>query len=144
MTGCAEEGERVVAAVRRLQDALAADPGGQRLLRAPGIELPELLDAGHNDGVVNSARQLLDPSDPNELAAVVVADHFDVVGYYDRSRWKSDAARQLGGGREVQVLAGLLHSGCNFRDDQLFELYHRVAEVIAGTVSESQLQSKGQ
>jgi hypothetical protein len=119
--------------VARLKQVLSAQNDNALLLRAPGIELPDLLDAGHNDGVVNSARQLLDPNDPNELAAIVVADHFDVVGYYDRFVWKSDAPGVLGED-QVQVLAGLLHSGCNFRDDQLFELYHRVADVIASTV----------
>jgi pimeloyl-ACP methyl ester carboxylesterase len=135
-TGCAEEGEHVLASVARLKQALAAEDASSLLLRAPGIEVPDLLDAGHNDGVVNSARQLLDPSDPNELAAIVVADHFDVVGYYDRYVWKSDGVG-LGEEQQVQVLAGLLHSGCNFRDDQLYELYHRVADVIAGTIESS-------
>jgi pimeloyl-ACP methyl ester carboxylesterase len=135
-TGCAEEGEHVLASVARLKQALAAENDNGLLLRAPGIELPDLLDAGHNDGVVNSARQLLDPNDPNELAGIVVADHFDVVGYYDRFIWKSDAPGVLGED-QTQVLAGLLHSGCNFRDDQLFELYHRVADVIASTVQAS-------
>jgi|GEM_PF-1576858 len=133
-TGCAEEGEHVLASVARLKHALSAENNNGLLLRAPGIELPDLLDAGHNDGVVNSARQLLDPSDPDELAGIVVADHFDVVGYYDRYIWKTDSPGELGEDKEVQVLAGLLHSGCNFRDDQLFELYHRVADVIAGAV----------
>lgn len=135
-TGCAEEGEHVLASVARLKDALADDSNGL-LLRAPSMELPDLLDAGHNDGVVNSARQLLNPDDPDELAAIVVADHFDVVGYYDRYIWKRDAPGSLGEEREVQMLAGLLHSGCNFRDDQLFELYHRVADVIAYAVQAS-------
>lgn len=129
-TGCAEEGERVLESVARLKQVLSAANDNSLVLHASGVELPELLDAGHNDGVVNSARQLLDPSDPKEIAAIVVADHFDVVGYYDRSIWKSDEPGVLGE-REVPVLAGLLHSGCNFRDDQLFELYHRVADEIA-------------
>jgi len=133
-TGCAEEGEHVLASVNRLKQALSSENHNELFVRAPGIELPDLLDAGHNDGVVNSARQLLDPNDPDELAAIVVADHFDVVGYYDRYIWKSDAPGELGEDKQVQVLAGLLHSGCNFRDDQLFELYHRVADVIASTV----------
>jgi pimeloyl-ACP methyl ester carboxylesterase len=138
-TGCAEEGEHVIASVARLKRALTqtAHNDNALVLRAPGIELPDLLDAGHNDGVVNSARQLLNPDDPEELAAIVVADHFDVVGYYDRYIWKSDAPGLLGED-QTQVLSGLLHSGCNFRDDQLFELYHRVADVIASTVHTSQ------
>jgi hypothetical protein len=98
------------------------------------VQAPETLDAGHNDGVVNSARQLLDPNDPNELAGIVIADHFDVVGYYDRYMW---AENDNGEAKQVQVLGGLLHSGSNFRDDQLYELYHRVAAVIASTIQTS-------
>ena len=132
-TGCAEEGENVLSSVARLKRALTSENADALFVRSPGIELPDLLDAGHNDGVVNSARQLLNPDDPDELAAIVVADHFDVVGYYDRYVWKSDGF----GEQPSQVLAGLLHSGCNFRDDQLFELYHRVADVIASSIEAS-------
>jgi hypothetical protein len=130
-TGCAEEGERVLPSVERLKRALTAPDADDLLVRAPGIHVPETLDAGHNDGVVNSARQLLDPSDPDELAGIVVADHFDVVGYYDRYVWREDSD---GDAEPLQVLAGLLHSGSNFRDDQLYELYQRVANVIASTI----------
>lgn len=131
-TGCAEEGERVLPSVDRLKRALTAnDTAGSLILRAPGVRAPDSLDAGHNDGVVNSARQLLDPNDANELAGVVIADHFDVVGYYDRYMW---AENENGEPEQVQVLGGLLHSGSNFRDDQLYELYHRVAGVIASTI----------
>jgi pimeloyl-ACP methyl ester carboxylesterase len=134
-TGCAEEGERVLQSVARLKQALTAENADKLLLRAPGIEVPDMLDAGHNDGVVNSARQLIDPSDPHELAGIVLADHFDVVGYYDRFVYRPDPDGHLGSEKQQQVLAGLLHSGCNFRDDQLFQLYHRVADVIASTHS---------
>ena len=138
-TGCAEEGERVLPALERLKRAIlasATDAMNNRpdslILRAPGVQAPVTLDAGHNDGVVNSARQLLDPSNPHELAGIVIADHFDVVGYYDRYMW---AENENGEQEQQQVLAGLLHSGSNFRDDQLYELYHRVADVIASTVN---------
>jgi pimeloyl-ACP methyl ester carboxylesterase len=126
-TGCAEEGERVLSAVRALQRA-CGPANDNMIIAANGVHLPSPIDAGHNDGVVNSARQLLDPQDPEELAAIVVADHFDVVGYYDRSIWTVDDA-----GREQaqHVLAGLLHSGSHFRDDQFFELYSRIADVVA-------------
>jgi pimeloyl-ACP methyl ester carboxylesterase len=137
-TGCAEEGERVLPSVERLKRALSASTAATAtdplVLRAPGVRAPDSLDAGHNDGVVNSARQLLDPSDANELAGIVIADHFDVVGYYDRYMW---AENQNGEPEQVQVLGGLLHSGSNFRDDQLYELYHRVAGVIASTIQTS-------
>jgi pimeloyl-ACP methyl ester carboxylesterase len=125
-TGCAEEGELVMQSVALLQRAVRDD--AVPIIKADGIDLPALIDAGHNDGVVNSARQLMDPSDPHELAAIVVADHFDVVGYYDRHVWDVD---DQGHERSRQVVSGLLHSGCGFRDDQFFELYRRVGEVVA-------------
>lgn len=136
-TGCAEEGDRVLPTLERLKRALstsATTPADSLILRAPGVSAPDSLDAGHNDGVVNSARQLLDPNDANELAGIVIADHFDVVGYYDRFMY---AANENGEQEQVQVLGGLLHSGSNFRDDQLYELYHRVADVIASTIQVS-------
>jgi hypothetical protein len=58
----------------------------------------------------------------------VVADHFDVVGYYDRSVWVTDSE---GVDRPHQLMAGLLHSGSSFTDDEFFKLYRRVAHVIA-------------
>ncbi len=127
-TGVAEEGPLVRASVARLTEALAADEVEHLLIKADGTELPALLDAGHNDGVVNSARQLIDPSDPDELAGIVVGDHFDVVGYYDRAFWVTDAN---GRDQPRHVLSGLLHSGSAFRDTEFFELYERVARVIA-------------
>ncbi|HEX2676232.1 MAG TPA: hypothetical protein VHM19_06315, partial [Polyangiales bacterium] len=128
-TGSAEEGELVQASVARLQRALSGGAADELLIKAAGIELPSTLDAGLNDGVVNSARQLMDPSDEGELAGIVVADHYDVVGYYDRHVWTvdSDGTEQV-----TQVISGLLHSGSGFRDNQFFELYRRVANVIAG------------
>jgi len=126
-TGCMDEGELVHASVARLNRALADDSADSLLIRAPGIELPRSLDAGHNDGVVNAARQLLDPEQPDELAGIVVADHFDVVGYYDREVWQVD---DEGREQQKQKLSGLLHSGSGFRDDQFFELYQRVADVL--------------
>jgi len=78
-----------------------------------------------NDGVVNSARQLLDPTDPDELAGIVVADHADVLGHYDRE----DA---FVGGRPLNM--GLFHSGAGFGDDQFYELFGRVAEILARAI----------
>jgi hypothetical protein len=132
-TGAAERGELVGASVQRLQDALAGPRAAQYLIKAEGIELPSTLDAGHNDGVVNSARQLATPDDPAELAGIVVADHFDVVGYYDRHEWRVDAD---GNDRLVPIVSGLMHSGSGFRDEQFFELYRRVAEVIASSTTQ--------
>ena len=124
-TGCVDVGPHVRRSVERLTAAVA---DGTRVICAPGVVLPAQLSAAHNDGVVNSARQLADPADPDELAGIVVADHFDVMGYYDRYEWAVDAE---GHDRGKQVAAGLLHSGSGFRDDQFFALYRRVADVIA-------------
>ena len=126
-TGCAEEGLHVQASVERLNRALAT-AADALVIKAPGIALPAQIDAGCNDGVVNCARQLIDPSDEHELAGIVVADHFDVVGYYDRSMWIVD---DEGHEQPKMAISGLLHSGSGFRDDQFFELYRRVASVIA-------------
>jgi pimeloyl-ACP methyl ester carboxylesterase len=126
-TGCAEEGPLVMASVARLEQALA-DKADRLLIKAPSVDLPAELDAGHSDGVVNAARQLIDPSDPDELAGIVVSDHFDVVGYYDRRVWITD---EHGREQSTLVLSGLLHSGSSFRDPQFFELYRRVADAIA-------------
>jgi hypothetical protein len=131
-TGCAESGDKVQASVARLERALGSKSVDDLVIRAPGVEVPSKLDAGHNDGVVNSARQLMDPDDPDELAGIVIGDHFDVVGYYDRYRWVVDGE---GRAQPETVVSGLLHSGSAFRDDQFFELYGRVASVIAEVVA---------
>lgn len=125
-TGSSEVGPLVRASLERLQHAVTSEP--QLVIRAPGVALPDVLDTRCNDGVVNSARQLMDPTDPHELAGIVVADHFDVVGYYDRTMWiVDDAGRE----RAKHAISGLLHSGCAFRDDEFFDLYRRVAAEIA-------------
>jgi pimeloyl-ACP methyl ester carboxylesterase len=79
-------------------------------------------DEHANDGIVNSARQLVDPSDPDELAGIVVADHADVLGHYDRQDLLADG---------MPLNLGLFHSGAGFGDDQFYALYARVVEVLA-------------
>jgi pimeloyl-ACP methyl ester carboxylesterase len=126
--GSAETGEWVRSSVNRLKQALASETAEQLVIKSSQTELPTELDAGHNDGVVNSARQLMNPDDLDELAGIVVADHFDVVGYYDRRIWSVD---DEGHEQFTMLPSGLLHSGSCFRDDEFFELYQRVANVIA-------------
>jgi pimeloyl-ACP methyl ester carboxylesterase len=82
------------------------------------------IDLAINDGIVNTARQLVAP-EPRQLGAIVVADHGDVLGHYDRC----DA---LIGGKPFN--AGLFHSGADFGDDQFFALYERVAAAILRTI----------
>jgi len=88
-------------------------------------------DAEASDGIVNSSRQLLATHAPGgdpaaALAAVVVGDHGDVLGYYDRQ----DA---LSGGRVLNQ--GFFRSGAGFGDEQFFELWGRVADHIAAAAS---------
>lgn len=80
-----------------------------------------------NDGIVNSARQLIDPADPDELLALVVADHIDVLGYYPQWRTTTGAV-ELEGGAPGKL--GLLHSGSGFGDDEFFRLYTVIARAI--------------
>ncbi|MBV9946514.1 MAG: hypothetical protein JOZ69_06680 [Myxococcales bacterium] len=82
-------------------------------------------DERANDGVVNSARQLVDPGDPDELAGIVVGDHADVLGHYDRQDMFVE-------GRPLNL--GLFHSGAAFGDDQFYELWGRVAEALSEAI----------
>ncbi|HKU44183.1 MAG TPA: hypothetical protein VJR89_38745 [Polyangiales bacterium] len=106
---------RLLRAAAQLQSA--ADQG--RMLQSGGIVIK--FDERSNDGVVNSIRQLCNPDDPQELCGIVVGDHADVLGHYDRV----DA---LVSGRPLNQ--GLFHSGSRFGDDQFFELYRDVARVL--------------
>jgi hypothetical protein len=130
-TGAAERGSRVRPSLVRLNELAQSEAASDWIIRSPLTEIPQL-DAGHNDGVVNSARQLIDPLDPDELVALVAADHFDVVGYYDRYRWVAEPGED---DRLVSLRAGLMHSGSVFRDDEFFALWDRVAGVIAAVAS---------
>jgi hypothetical protein len=78
---------------------------------------PPVFTPRNNDGVVNSARQLLDPGDRSMLGGVFVADHADVLGYYDH-------VDTLVTGRPLNQ--SVFRSGAGFCDDEFFELYRRV------------------
>ena len=120
-------------------DANALEPSRRRIeaaLRDPAlciVNRPELLpmhiDAASNDGIVNTIRQLIDPQSSEELASVVVADHFDVVGHYDKELWVVDP--ETGKEHLAAKRSGLLHSGSEFRDDQFFELMRRVVNAMS-------------
>lgn len=90
---------------------------------------PETLDAQTNDGVVSTALQLLDPDDPDEFGGLVVADHADVIGHYDRKPALLD---------EQPLNIGLFHSGSGFNDDSFFELYHHIAAAILRNIPDAQ------
>lgn len=107
------------AATRSLAEWMAR-PGA--VIHSPESVVPRTLDARLSDGVVNSARQLLDPGDASQFGGFVVGDHADILGHYDRQ----DALI------EGDLLdAGLLHSGAGFGDDEFFALLHRVADAIS-------------
>lgn len=127
LTGSAEEGQHVKASLARLQEALTGPRWDDLVIKSDAVELPAELGADTNDGVVNTARQLIDPDDRDELAGIVVGDHFDVVGYYDRYVF---SLGKDGHEQASHVLSGFLHSGSGFRDTEFFELYRRVAKVI--------------
>lgn len=79
-----------------------------------------LLTPATNDGVVNSLSQLLQA--PNaKLGGVVVGDHGDVLGHYDRHDPLTGNAL---------INRGFFCSGAGFGDDQFFDLYGRVANAI--------------
>lgn len=87
-------------------------------------ELPPLR-AASNDAVVNTLRQL--PLAPETLelqleriAAVVVADHLDVLGYFPTPTPFAEEAPN-----------GFLNSGSRFRDREFCALYRSVAREIA-------------
>lgn len=109
-------------------EALEAARHDRRVIAGDPSLLPDPFDAAMNDGVVNSARQLIDPSDPHELAALVVGDHFDVVGHYDRALFVTDP--KTGETKEENKIAGLLHSASAFRDDQFFNLIEQMADAM--------------
>ncbi len=109
-----EDAEQRLRLAMAEEDLLISNPSAERRELTPRL----------NDGIVNSVRQLYDPDNDDELCAIVVGDHFDVLGYYpywvglDKS------------GRPEPVQTGILHSGSGFADGQFFELYRRIARVI--------------
>jgi len=85
------------------------------------------LDVEANDGVVNAARQLLTTHAPAErpdqaFGAIVVGDHGDVIGHYDRQD-------RLMAGRIMNH--GFFRSGSGFGDTEFFELWGRIATHVA-------------
>ncbi|MDB4989207.1 MAG: hypothetical protein JWN04_4385 [Myxococcaceae bacterium] len=82
-----------------------------------------VLTPATNDGVVNSLSQLL--QDPNaKFGGLVVGDHGDVLGHYDR-------LDPLTG--DALINRGFFCSGAGFGDDQFFDLYGRVAAAIVAS-----------
>jgi hypothetical protein len=94
-------------------------------VRTIGVPPTPALDLGANDGIVDTARQLLPGSEATidrelaRIAAFVIADHIDVIGYFPGMDGKAN---------------GFLSSGSNFRQPEFDELYAAVAERIAATI----------
>ncbi|HVW30455.1 MAG TPA: hypothetical protein VHC69_34095 [Polyangiaceae bacterium] len=80
-------------------------------------DLPEV-DAGSNDAIVNTERQV---DEGGSFGGLIVGDHADVLGRYRRA--------DLLDGEPLDP--GLLTSGANFDDDQFFVVLDRIAESIA-------------
>lgn len=118
-------GDTSVSPAGAAEDKAAAllQAAAERAIQSGGVALR--FDDRSNDGVVNSVRQLCNPDDPDELAGIVVGDHADVLGHYDRV----DA---LVSSRPLNQ--GLFHSGAGFGDDQFFELCRDMARVIADSI----------
>lgn len=120
-TATAAPSAAVEACRARLARALEVEP--ELLIAARAAEVPRRIDVAFNDGIVNSARQLVD--ERTRIGAIVIADHGDVLGHYDRQDDLIDGA---------PLNAGLFHSGAAFGDDEFFALYRRVACAVLRAV----------
>ncbi len=78
---------------------------------------PIALDGASSDGMCNTLRQLPPDACPAEVGALILGDHLDVMGYFDRI----DPAT----GRERHT--SIFRSGAGFREDQFFELFGTIA-----------------
>lgn len=114
---------RIAHGLARIQQALDAGAG---IANPQTVQRP--LSAQLNDGLVNAARQLIDPQDAQELLAVVVGDHVDVMGYYPQ--WAPAGTPAEEADKRVQLRSGILHSGSGFGDDEFFALFEQVAQTI--------------
>lgn len=115
------------AAVEALQEALRDG----RCISDQSVR-PRTVDLCVNDGIVNTARQLVmfdEPAADEELLAFAIADHLDVIGFYARFRTPD------------YIDSGLLLSGSGWTDEQFYELYTRVARCISEQIPESSFES---
>ena len=85
----------------------------------PGAVLPRPVDGTISDGIVNTVRQLMRPADLDELVGVVIADHLDVIGHFDKVPDPNCPEDQ-----------GLIKSGSGFGHDQLRGMCELMAEHI--------------
>ena len=92
------------------------------IVRNPDAEVP-IFDPTTNDGVVNAMTQIL-RGPGARMGGLVLADHGDVIGHYDRTDPLTNGA---------PINDGVFRSGAGFGDDQFFELYGRVAQAFRAT-----------
>jgi hypothetical protein len=92
-------------------------------------QLPEI-DALASDGIVNTLRQLPATgaagvaTELDRVAAIVIADHLDVLGYFPTATPFAEASPN-----------GFLSSGSDFRDREFCALYRSVAGQIAKSIA---------
>jgi pimeloyl-ACP methyl ester carboxylesterase len=107
----------------RVIETAAALNGGASPVISSSSDKPPSFDATVSDGVVNSASQW---HSAGRLGALVMGDHADVIGHYDRTR------RDPSTGRVEPINDGLFQCGASFNDNEFFALYEAVANGIAG------------
>jgi|HubBroStandDraft_1064217.scaffolds.fasta_scaffold34279_2 pimeloyl-ACP methyl ester carboxylesterase len=105
-----EEDPSVVANIERMTK-------GQIFTAGPAVEL----DPHSNDGLVNTARQLVAGA---RLGGVVVADHIDVVGQYNRTNPVDNST----------IVYELLTSGAGFNDEVFFALFAAISRTIVEAI----------
>jgi hypothetical protein len=96
---------------------LNAFPGP--VVGSPTAEVPAF-KASTSDGVVNAATQIL-RSPGARAGGIVLADHGDVIGHYDRQDPLTNG---------TPINDGIFRSGSGFGDDQFFALYREVSNAL--------------
>jgi hypothetical protein len=96
---------------------LNAFPGP--VVRNPAAEVPAF-DESTSDGVVNAMTQIL-RSPGARAGGIVLADHGDVIGHYDRQDPLTNG---------TPINDGIFRSGSGFGDDQFFALYREVSKAF--------------
>lgn len=95
---------------------------GGPIVRNPKAQVPPF-ELRTSDGVVNSMSQILRTAGAR-LGGVILADHGDVIGHYDRQDPLTHG---------THINDGIFRSGSGFGDDQFFALYGEVARAFRAT-----------
>jgi hypothetical protein len=89
------------------------------VVRNPAAEVPAF-EASTSDGVVNAMTQML-RSPGTRAGGIVLADHGDVIGHYDRQDPLTNG---------TPINDGIFRSGSGFGDDEFFALYGEVSKAF--------------